>query len=132
MNKKGVSPVIATVILVAVAITISVAVAYWMGSITSQYTRIEKLEVTNIQVSTQGSNYTILISVRNTGTIDVTVTDLYVNQTPYSSLVKSVLIGQSTTIPLSLPMNIYLPGQTVSIRLHTATGMDYVKMAVLP
>ncbi len=43
-NRKAVSPVIATVILVAVAITISVAVAYWMGGISSQYTKFENLD----------------------------------------------------------------------------------------
>ncbi len=39
------SPVIATVILVAVAITVAVAVAYWMGGIASQYTKFEKVEI---------------------------------------------------------------------------------------
>jgi flagellin-like protein len=32
-RRRAVSPVIATVILVAIAITVSVAVAYWMGGI---------------------------------------------------------------------------------------------------
>ena len=32
-NKRALSPVIATVILVAVAITVAVAVAYWIGAI---------------------------------------------------------------------------------------------------
>lgn len=44
-NRRAVSPVIATVILVAVAITVSVAVAYWMGGIAGQYTSFEKIEV---------------------------------------------------------------------------------------
>lgn len=35
-KRRAISPVIATVILVAVAIT--VAVSYWMGSIAGQYT----------------------------------------------------------------------------------------------
>ena len=43
-SRKGISPVIATVILVAVAITVSVSVAYWMGGISSLYTRLEKIE----------------------------------------------------------------------------------------
>ena len=46
MKRKAVSPVIATVVLVAVAITIAVAVSYWMSGISSQYTQFEKVEVT--------------------------------------------------------------------------------------
>ena len=44
-NRKGLSPVIATVILVAVAITVAVSVAYWMSSIAGQYTTFEKVEI---------------------------------------------------------------------------------------
>ncbi|MCJ7771405.1 DUF4352 domain-containing protein, partial [Candidatus Bathyarchaeota archaeon] len=59
-SRKGISPVIATVILVAVAITVSVSVAYWMGGISSLYTRLEKIEVQSA-VATKGvaGNYTI-------------------------------------------------------------------------
>ena len=47
INKKGISPVIATVIIVSVAIAIAVAVAFWMTGITGLFTRYEKVEVTN-------------------------------------------------------------------------------------
>ena len=45
IQRKAISPVIATVILVAVAISVSVAVSYWMGSIAGQYTSFEKVEI---------------------------------------------------------------------------------------
>lgn len=44
-SRKGLSPVISTVILVAVAITVAVSVAYWMSSIAGQYTTFEKVEI---------------------------------------------------------------------------------------
>ncbi len=44
-TRKAVSPVIATVILVAVAITVAVGVSYWMSGISSQYTQFEKVEI---------------------------------------------------------------------------------------
>jgi flagellin-like protein len=44
-SRRAVSPVIATVILVAIAITVAVAVAYWMGGIAGQYTRFEQIEI---------------------------------------------------------------------------------------
>ena len=44
-DRRGLSPVIATVILVAVAITVAVSVAYWMSGIAGQYTSFEKIEL---------------------------------------------------------------------------------------
>ncbi|GAH70925.1 unnamed protein product, partial [marine sediment metagenome] len=44
-KRRAVSPVIATVILVAVTITVAVAVSYWMSNITGQYTSFEKIEI---------------------------------------------------------------------------------------
>ncbi|RJS77410.1 hypothetical protein CW711_06650, partial [Candidatus Bathyarchaeota archaeon] len=38
-NKRALSPVIATVVLVAVTIVVAVAVSYWMGGIAGLYTR---------------------------------------------------------------------------------------------
>ena len=44
-NRKAISPEIATMILVAVAMIIAVTVAYWMGGISSQYITFEKVEM---------------------------------------------------------------------------------------
>jgi len=44
-NRKAIIPEIATMILVAVAMTIAVTVAYWMGGISSQYITFEKVEM---------------------------------------------------------------------------------------
>ena len=44
-NRKAVSPVIATVILVSVTIVVAIAVAYWMTGVAGIYTRFEKVEI---------------------------------------------------------------------------------------
>lgn len=95
-NRRAVSPVIATVILVAVAITIAVAVSYWMGGISSQYTRFEKIEVTSAY-SASGTvslgppavpdpNWGIVedfwevtLDLRNTGTTEASIINCFVN-----------------------------------------------------
>ena len=43
---KAVSPVIATIIIVAIAITMSIAVAYWVLGLGSSFTKYEKIEFT--------------------------------------------------------------------------------------
>jgi flagellin-like protein len=44
-GKAGISPVVATVILVAVAIVIAIAVAFWASGLVSVFTRFEKIEI---------------------------------------------------------------------------------------
>lgn len=79
-NKRAVSPVIATVILVAIAITIAVAVAFWIGGITSQYTRFEKLEISSAYCETNATgDWQITMDARDTGTTDATIINVFVN-----------------------------------------------------
>lgn len=86
-KRKAVSPVIATVVLVAVAITIAVAVSYWMSGISSQYTQFEKVEVTGAYCKSGEGNWradessavtpyscwNITLDFRNTGTTEATI-----------------------------------------------------------
>ena len=44
-NKRALSPVIATVILVSVTIVVAVSVAYWLGTIAASYTAFEQIEM---------------------------------------------------------------------------------------
>ena len=91
-NRRAVSPVIATVILVAVAITIAVAVAYWMGGISSQYTRFEKVEVTSAyceyvdklnnsspSFADGQPGWVITMDFRNTGTTEASIDEAFLN-----------------------------------------------------
>jgi len=162
MNRKAVSPVIATVILVAVAITISVAVAYWMGGISSQYTKFEKVEVVNAIVSSTGTpgamTWTVKMSLKNTGTSSATITDVYLNDRPLTnsgavnpplptpgnggwfSATPTVASGASATFVMVVrndiaagtgPFKSLSSGTTVNFKLHSAGGMDYLKLAEL-
>ncbi|MEM3194444.1 MAG: archaellin/type IV pilin N-terminal domain-containing protein, partial [Candidatus Bathyarchaeia archaeon] len=72
-DRRGISPVVATVILVAVTIVVAVAVAYWMGGLTAIYTRFEKLEITSAYAEQwekkEGNNttqyYNITLNIKN-------------------------------------------------------------------
>jgi flagellin-like protein len=144
-SRKGISPVIATVILVAVAITVSVSVAYWMGGISSLYTRLEKIEVQSI-VALKGvaGNYTITLAVKNTGSADATIDSVFINGKPLSQFTgvttnlvvggTSVVAGGSTTVEVYVAANAGVPfsaGTTIEVKLHTAAGKDYPQMVTL-
>jgi len=89
-DRKGVSPVIATVILVAVAITVSVAVAYWMSGIAGQYTSFEKIElpvhysqyVTDLTPASSIEGWNQTIELKNSGSKDSTINNIFLNNIP--------------------------------------------------
>ena len=152
-TRKAVSPVIATVILVAVAITVSVGVSYWMGGISSQYTQFEKVEIqTAICTLDANSNWVVTISLKNTGSAPATITHVFCNniEATADSAAPGAAVGTITTdlttaTPWKLDSgqsgtvilwvgNTYLTlssGTTIDIKLHSAGGMDYIKLVQL-
>ena len=150
-SRKAVSPVIATVILVAVAITVAVAVSYWMGGITSQYTKFEKVEIQSGVCTVDASgNWTVAINLKNSGTATASLISIFINDVEVDSYGVTALAGNwttdmtnpySLTSGLSGAVEIYIsssnaratlsPGTTVNIKLHSAGGMDYIKLVEL-
>ena len=150
-NAKAVSPVIATIIIVAIAIVMSIAVAYWMLGLGSSFTKYEKVEFTTAYVTGTGTvatPYVITMNLKNTGSASATVDS---SLTLYNGKPASAYPGQVTvTTPLApltlVPMDPgkqgsvvvsiqgadFVSGMTVEITLHTTGGKDYPKVVVLP
>ena len=83
-RRKGVSPVIATVILVAIAIVVSIAAAFWMTGLLSSFTAYERLTL-SASISKSGTTYTLTITVVNDGTTTATVQKIFINAVDKSS-----------------------------------------------
>jgi len=152
-SRKAVSPVISTVILVAVAITVAVAVAYWMGGIAGQYTKFEKVEIKSaVCTYDTWDNWVITITLKNTGTATSTLNSLYVNDIPalLDSVAPTVAVDTITTdlnvttatkiesgvedvITVWVGANhlTLSSGTTVNVKIHSAGGMDYIKLIEL-
>ncbi|MCW3988430.1 MAG: type IV pilin [Candidatus Bathyarchaeota archaeon] len=155
-SRRAVSPVIATVILVAIAITIAVAVAYWMGGIAGSFTKFEQVEIQTGVCTMVATNWQVQISLKNTGTGAATLTNVFVNDvevinpTGYGVTVPGAAVdtittdmtvatayslqsGQSGTIKVWIGLNYAMlsPGTTVNIKIHSAGGMDYIKLIEL-
>jgi flagellin-like protein len=75
-NAKALSPVVASIILIAVTVAVSIAVAAWMGALTVSFMGSSSLTITDVDFSTDGS---IAIDVKNSGTNDVTIAQVKVN-----------------------------------------------------
>ena len=152
-SRKAVSPVIATVILVAVAITVAVAVSYWMGGITSQYTTFEKVEIQSGVCSwdnTGTGSWNITLKLKNSGTATSTLNSVFINDIEattygqdYASLSDEIATNMTTSTTITSGanalVNIYIDlgyaslssGTTVNIKVHSAGGMDYIKLIEL-
>ena len=79
-NKKALSPVVASIILIAVTVAVSIAVAAWMGALTIGFMGSSSITITNCTFVT-GNQY-IDIAVKNTGTNTVTIATVKVNNSP--------------------------------------------------
>ena len=67
-NSKALSPVVASIILIAVTVAVSVVVAAWMGGMTiGLMGNAEQAQVTNVAFVTSGTDNILSATVRNTG-----------------------------------------------------------------
>lgn len=127
LDKRGISPVLATVIIVAVTITIAVAIAYWMGGIAGLYTRFEKIEISyaNVQWDSTNNYWKITLKVKNTGSADATIDDILLNGVTISDVSSGTAYANYTTSS-SLPGSAYFgtasSGVTVSISLNSGSS----------
>jgi len=149
-ERRAVSPVIATVILVAVAITVAVGVSYWMSGIAGQYTNFEKVEIKTAICTSDATGFTIIIKLKNSGSATSTLSNVFINDVEVSAYGSSLLAGEirtsMTTVPpftltsgQELPISVFIgagygtlsAGTTVNIKIHSAGGMDYIKLVQL-
>jgi len=158
-NLKAVSPVIATIIIVAIAIVMSIAVAYWMLGLGGAFTRYEKMEfVSGYAVYNEGTkNFDIVIRVKNGGSADATLDLVFLNAkpskdytlnntvtiTPTAFIGATLKPGDETSATISLTRAVLLgdgvtwstmwkSGMTVELMVQTVAGRQYPKVIVLP
>jgi archaeal type IV pilus assembly protein PilA len=157
-NLKAVSPVIATIIIVAIAITMSIAVAYWLLGLGSSFTKYEKVEFVTGYTDSIGGKYVAVLDLKNTGSAIATIdpSNILYNGKPASAYGTSVVVYNSTasaaiTTPFSMSPGqstkglqiqftpsatgaetAWNSGMTVEITLHTTGGKDYPKVVTLP
>ncbi|MEM3051424.1 MAG: archaellin/type IV pilin N-terminal domain-containing protein [Candidatus Bathyarchaeia archaeon] len=78
-SKKALSPVVASIILIAVTVAVSIAVAAWMGALTTGFMATEELKITRMTFEGNEGSRTITIIANNTGTASVTISAVYLN-----------------------------------------------------
>jgi flagellin-like protein len=137
-SKKALSPVVASIILIAVTVAVSIAVAAWMGALTFTFMATEQLDVQGCQFlgDSNSTANTIKLAVQNTGTADLTVNKykLGVGGTQHAITAVDVDQGASTYVTCTTGADgePWTSGTTYDIYVITSGGKQYMYRATAP
>jgi len=126
-NSKGLSPVVASIILIAVTVAVSVVVAAWMGGMTiGLMGNAEQVSITNYSFDALGTELTI--EVRNTGTATVNIASATIDGVTVATMVPdfgdtaSIGKGATESFTLTKPGDEFAAGAQYAVKLVTAKG----------
>jgi len=115
-NAKALSPVIASIILIAVTVAVSVVVAAWMGALTIGFMgNAEQAKITNVVLTAPN---VAAVTIQNTGSSTVTISSVTIDGN--NAVITN---GTITTGPWSIPK-----GQSGTLTL-TASGVSFSNSA---
>jgi flagellin-like protein len=124
-NKKALSPVVASIILIAVTVAVSIAVAAWMGALTFSFMGSSSLTITNTTFSgtTGAGANAIQLAIKNTGTKQVTVGQVKINNVIYITSANSTLTYSAGTSGTIYVTNVgWSNGNPYAINLYDGSG----------
>jgi len=139
--RKALSPVVAAIILIAVTVAVSIAVAAWMGALTFTFMKTEELKITGITWDTANPGTYGDLTMTNTGSSllvitgakvdDVTATKIYTSPSGATNGTALPATGYSLDKGLSLTVRVYKPSGTFTndvkytIVMLTKSGGQY-------
>jgi len=136
-----ISKLVSTVIILAVSITLVIAVSHLVMSFSKHYTRIEV-----IASSAHHGNLSIVLVVKNLGSRTVSIIDLCLNKVPISSLIGDLVVsidpditsteaqikpGEALKITINLNPSKWGGGEIIEISIETSSGNRYYAMVSL-
>jgi len=130
-SKKALSPVVASIILIAVTVAVSIAVAAWMGALTFTFMGTEEIKITNMEFGS-GS---ILVIVNNTGTSPVTINEAWVNNVKKTNADLNPDLPSTVSANSGLALNItttITSGNNYQVKLTSSKGNQFYYSAVAP
>jgi flagellin-like protein len=134
-SRKALSPVVASIILIAVTVAVSIAVAAWMGALTFTFMATEQIQITNIGFNVgpfPGTGW-ITVTVNNTGTSPVTINEAWVNNvkkpTTAPSLPRNILANQGVLLYVNTTV---VNGNNYQVKLVSSKGNQFAYSAYAP
>jgi len=135
-SKKALSPVVASIILIAVTVAVSIAVAAWMGALTVGFMQTEQLTITSVTFNgVSGAGTTVTMIANNTGTASVTINQVWVGtaQATFTSVPTSATAAANSgmTLTVTLPAA-WASGNNYAFKLISTKGNNYLYTAIAP
>ena len=125
-NAKALSPVVASIILIAVTVAVSIAVAAWMGALVVGQMSTEEAKVTSISWGTND----VTLTVRNTGSTDILIVEGYANGgLDVLDATKTVSANNVTQVVLNVTP---ISGSNYMFQLKSAQGNTFPYTAYAP
>jgi hypothetical protein len=125
---RALSPAVASVILLAVAVAVALATTAWISGLSTSFMQVEELHATNHQWGSNGAY--IDVTLQNTGTQNVKLTSVSVNSQPTTAIYilgsSSISTGESAVVRIS---NTFVPGATYQFTFQSAMGTRFFYVA---
>ena len=139
-SRKALSPVVASIILIAVTVAVSIAVAAWMGALTFNFMSTEQGQISNILFNPGNSSITVYFS--NTGTTSITISQIWVNNVQRTTGITPALSNSTActvqgnsqllwNVVLSSPVT-YVSGYQYSVKLVSNKGTNFPGTGTAP
>ncbi|MEM2522463.1 MAG: archaellin/type IV pilin N-terminal domain-containing protein [Candidatus Bathyarchaeia archaeon] len=139
-SRKALSPVVASIILIAVTVAVSIAVAAWMGALTFTFTATEELKITSVTFKGTEGDKQIEIRVINSGSTSVTLAEeVFVGNERKTGddvdivydgeNVKTLEPGKGATVTVNYS---WVEGRSYQVKLLTTKGNTFSYVATAP
>jgi flagellin-like protein len=124
-TKKALSPVVATIILLAVVIAVAIASVAWMSSLTFSFMEIEELRITGEQWGPDCSY--VDLTLRNIGTSSIAINSVTMNSQSITSFTfvsgsETLASGESAVVRIT---ETFVPQGKYSITFSTTKGNSF-------
>jgi len=120
-SKKALSPVVASIILIAVTVAVSIAVAAWMGALTIGFMGSSSITITKVSFPSGTSGTTFNITMKNTGTKQVTVSTVKVNNVEKTFVTNPTTLIPSANATITITCD-WISGNPYKIELYDSSG----------
>jgi flagellin-like protein len=127
-SKKALSPVVASIILIAVTVAVSIAVAAWMGALTFTFTATEQVQITDLDF-VQGTPKYINVTIQNTGTTPVTINQAWVNG--QSQTITAFTVSANSVYHLAIQYD-WTQGYNYEVKLVSSKGNAFLRTETAP
>jgi flagellin-like protein len=128
-NSKALSPVVASIILIAVTVAVSVVVAAWMGGMTiGLMGNAEQAQVTNVAFVRDSGTTTLSATIRNTGDDTITISAAYIDgvqTTDAFTTDTTIEKGQSGALTITNSTAL-ASGAVYEVKMVTAKGTSVI------